>query len=344
MQIAGNFLLFLCVLAAGLLFKVTFLQKMPGGDAGVGYAYGLLYLISFFWICITLVACIIGFGGGFAWLSLGRFGSGGMLALCFILMVAGANLGMEGSFRSTRYLGVVNAVATPLVMMAAFAVLLNQGLKVMIPANIVKWGLASIFATNSLILASMLLAPVTSVLRPLLPRDRNKLSDFDQGILERIDKWDTNKDITGLFIYSGNNQPRKIQELAVLKIKSKPGWQDDLLKTLENDGVEDAFRFLLSNEVDDKPKFAKGVYQGVLSMARWIRENMRSCWHQSHFYNGKYGTEIRRTLEAVEKFKGLGVDFKPAVQELRAALDEPISYDFPDPSDKKLLDKWLKKH
>lgn len=46
----------------------------------------------------------------------------------------------------------------------------------------------------------------------------------------------------------------------------------------------------------------------------------------------------------MEKFKDLGVDFKPAVKELRAALDEPVAYDNPDISSKKLLDKWLKKH
>ncbi len=162
--------------------------------------------------------------------------------------------------------------------------------------------------------------------------------------MAQIDSCDASKDITTLFIFSGDNQPRQIREKARLKIKSKPGWQEDLYHTLEGDGVDEAFRFLLSNEVDDKPRFAKGVYQGVLSQARLIRENLRECSHPSHVYEGQFGVELRHSLEVVEKFKNLGVDFKPAVKELRAALDEPIAYDNPNLSCKKLLDKWLEKH
>jgi len=150
------------------------------------------------------------------------------------------------------------------------------------------------------------------------------------------------KDITSLFIFSGNNQPRQIQEKAVLK--SKTYWQEDLYKILEGDGADEAFYFVLSNEVDDKPRFAKGVYQGVLSQARVIRARLRRSSDPSHVYEGQFRSEMERSLEVVEKFKDLGVDFKPAVQELRAALDEPIAYDNPNLSCKKLLDKWLKKH
>ncbi len=87
------------------------------------------------------------------------------------------------------------------------------------------------------------------------------------------------------------------------------------------------------------PRFAKGVYQGVLSQARLIRETLRGCSHPSHVYEGQFCFEMERSLRAVEKFKDLGVDFKPAVKELRAALDEPIRYPNPNVSCKRVLDK-----
>ena len=59
MQIAGNILLFLALLAAGSLFKMTFLQKMPGGDYGVGYSWVLLMFLAAFWISMAFVACVI---------------------------------------------------------------------------------------------------------------------------------------------------------------------------------------------------------------------------------------------------------------------------------------------
>ena len=344
MQLFGNFLLLLSVFAAGCLFKLTFLQKMPGGDAGVGYAWAMLLLIAVFWVCMALVACTIGFGGGFAWLSLGRFAGGGMLVLCFLVMMSGSTLGMEASFGGIRFLAPVNAVATSLVLMVTAAVLLNENLKMIASPTLVKWGLGAVLAVNSLMLTTMILGAIASRASAFLPRSSDELDNFQLGILDQIDSCDASKGITSLFIYSGDNQPRQIREKARLKIKSKPGWQEDLYHTLEGDGVDEAFRFLLSNDVDDKPRFAKGVYQGVLSQARLVRERLRRCSHPSHVYDGQFIFEVRHSLGVVEKFKDLGVDFKPAVKELRAALDEPVAYDNPDVSSKKLLDKWLKKH
>ena len=344
MQIAGNFLLLLSLLAGGYLFKLTFLQKMPGGDAGVGYALAMLFLMAVFWGCLVLVACIIGFGGGFVWLPLGRFGGGGMLVMCSLVMLLGANLGMEASLGGIRWLAPANAVATALVLMITFAVLLNGNLKMIVPPAAVKWALAGVLAVNSLMLAKMIFGVFISKAGAFLPRSGGELDNFQLGILDQIDRCNASKGITSLFIFGGDNQPRQIREKARLKIKSKPDWQEDLFHTLEGDGVDEAFLFLLSNEVDDKPRFAKGVYQGVLSQARLIRERLRRSSHPSHVYDGQFGFEVERALKTVEKFKDLGVDFKPAVQELRAALDERTTYRNPNLSCKKVLDKWLKKH
>jgi hypothetical protein len=144
----------LSLLAAGSLFKLTFFEKMPGGDAGVGYSWAMLILIAAFWVCMALVACVIGFGGGFAWLSLGRFG-GGMLGLCFLVLLLGSTLGMEASLGGIRWLAPPNAVATAMVLLVTFAVLLNENLKMIVPPAIVKWELGGVFALNVLMLAGM---------------------------------------------------------------------------------------------------------------------------------------------------------------------------------------------
>lgn len=344
MQIAGNILLALAVLAAGGLFKMTFLQKMPGGDYGVGYAWATFFLLAAYWICMALVALVIGFGDGFAWLPLGRFAGGGMLALGFLILILGANLGMDPSFRGIRWLAPINAIATPLAMMVVAAVLLNDNLKTVVSPSLIKNVLTGVLALNSLMLASIFLAGFAAKAARYLPRFNRELDSFQMGILAKIDSCDASKDISSLFLYSGDNQPRQIREKAVLKIKSKPDWQDDLYRTLDSDGVDEAFRFLLANEVEDKPRFAKGVYQGLLNQARLIRERLHRCWHPSHVYNGQFFSEVDRSLCLVEKFKNQGVDFKPAVAEMRAALDEHIPFDNPDTTCRKMLDKWLKKH
>jgi hypothetical protein len=344
MHTSANLLLFIALLAAAYLFKLTFLQKMPGGDYGVGYSGMIFLALIGFWVCMILVAGILIKGGGFAWLPLGRFGGSGMLMLCFLVLLLGSNLGMRGAFRMIPFLAPLNAVATPLVLLLTFAVLLNENLRMSISPALVKWGLAAILALNSLVLLTTVFGGFVSRVVGMTQRFGGELDNFQLGILAQIDSCDVSKGISSLFIFSGDNQPRQIREKALLKIKSKPDWQEDLYQALESDVVDEAFRFLLSNEVDDKPRFAKGVYQGLLSQARLMREHLRECTHPSNVYDGMFSSEIRRALEVVEKFKDLGVDYKPAVKEMRAALDERIGYGDPNLSDKKVLDKWLAKH
>ncbi len=141
---------------------------MPGGDYGVGYAWSLLVLMAFFWICLALVAAVIAWGGGFAWLSLGRFAGGGMLVLGFLVMLLGSNLGVSRGLRIFQLLTPINAVATPLVLMLAFAVLLNDPVKAITSPNLIKWDLGSVFALNSLVLVMMVLSPFVLRLGRLL--------------------------------------------------------------------------------------------------------------------------------------------------------------------------------
>ncbi len=346
MQIAGNLLLILATLAAGSLFNLTFLKKMPSGDARVGHAWVTLICLAVFWLCIILVAIALGWSGGFEWLSLGRFASAGMLALSFLVLLLGANLGL---YRPPpiwlRHIAILNAVATPVVLLAAFAILLNPSLKMAVPADPVKWGLGAVLALNSLLLISTILGSVISRTGLFITRTfSNELDSNDIRMIEHIDSHDASKGIRSLLIYSGDNQHPKVREKAVAKIKSKPDWQNDLIETLRSERVDEVFRFLGSNEVDDKALFTQPVYDGVLSLAKVMRERLRNSSHPSHVYSGLFVFEVVGALRVVDKYQGTGVEYKPAVQELRAALEQRIRYDKPEFSCARVLDKWLKRH
>ena len=84
--------------------------------------------------------------------------------------------------------------------------------------------------------------------------------------------------------------------------------------------------------------------KGIWSQARLIRESIRRSSIPEHLYEGQFSTEVRHALEAADQFQDQGVDFKPAVQELRNALEEPIGFEKLEFSCIKRLDKWLKKH
>ncbi len=245
---------------------------MPSGDYGVGYAWAILFSMAVFWVCIAVVACIIGFGGGFTWLSLGRFAGGGMPVLCFLVMLLGVNLGIgwvvpgRSFSRPRERCGYVTGAEGHVCRV------IERNLKIERLANPRKMGAYRRACCKQFGVRNDDLLGDYFQSGHLFAEFQGKLDSFQLGIFDQIDSCDASKGITSLFIYSGDNQPRQIREKALLKIKSKPDWQEDLFRTLERDGVDEAFRFLLSNDVGDKPQFAKGVYQGVLSQARLIRE------------------------------------------------------------------------
>ena len=47
-------------------------------------------------------------------------------------------------------------------------------------------------------------------------------------------------------------------------------------------------------------------------------------------------------LRTVDRFKNMGVDYAPAIKELRAAFDEPCDFEKPEWRCVKMIDDWLK--
>jgi len=108
-------------------------------------------------------------------------------------------------------------------------------------------------------------------------------------------------------------------------------------------GAVECFTFLASNEVDDKKIFLQPVNTGVLSIAEWVRRKIQDKEHPNDIYPGQFSYEVERMLRAVDKFEGMGQDYRPAVWEVRAALDEPPPQEKVKFECLGVLDAWLKK-
>ncbi len=163
-------------------------------------------------------------------------------------------------------------------------------------------------------------------------------------MLQDIDSCDVLKDMVFILVMTDANHDPDVRNKAVSKVKTNPKWQEELIRLLESDWAPEAFNFLASNEVDDKSLFPEAVKLGVLNQARLIRESLRSVSHPSHLYPEKFTWETERVLRTVDKFDNLGSDYRPAVQELRMAMDEHITFEKPVLNCVKILDKWLAKH
>ena len=342
MSIISNIILILATLALLTICKMEFIDKAPGGDARVGYSYVIFFLGIAFCIGIILLTIIIYATGGFDWVA-PIVGGRGTTVLLGFLTIAAAFAFMF--FSTPSRLALVNSLVSPILMLAIAAVLINQGLKNALPFNFVPWVIKITLGLNLAILCLGLITKLTpssgQVNRLFNP---NALSENEERMLTEIDACDMSKNGVFLYIFTDDNQHKRVRERAIAKIKTQTDWQEELIRRLNNGWAEEAFTFLASNEVDDKNLFPEAISAGILNQAKIIREALRRWSHSSHVSASQSSWEVERLLRTVKKYEGMGVDYRPAMQELKAAFDEPIDFDKPKFKAVSLIDEWLKSH
>ena len=165
-----------------------------------------------------------------------------------------------------------------------------------------------------------------------------------QRMLADIDSCDVMKNMVFILVFTDSNQDADVHDKAVAKIKTNPQWQQELIRLIQLDWAPEPFTFLASNDVDNPELFPEPVKAGVLIQAKLIRESIRNASHPSHFYQGQFSWEVDRVLRTVDKFKNKGVDFRPAVKELRDAFNEKSEFEKPKWAAIAWIDEWLKKN
>lgn len=348
MTTIGNFFLGMAALAFLWITYYAYGNHPRSGDAGVGTAWVLLIGLAGFVISLGIVTILIGTMGGFSWVGSTGTQRFWLVLAGFIIAAWGAvffSMG-EGTGGLPRVVGFVVSLLCPVALLSMLAgafLLLNEPLRANLPVWL--WRLPVYVALCiGLIPAGFYFGrKIWYKVAVITNRPAARDAEIQRRIAE-IDAVDLMKD--GVFLYSstGSNQEKAVRERAIERIKSRPDWQEEMVRRLQNDWAPEAFTFLASNEVDNKAMFADPVRQGVLIQARLIRENIRQCRDHYDLYQGKFNWEVDKVIRTVDKFVGLGTDYRPAMQELRNALDEPTSFEKPKLPAKDRLDKWLKKH
>lgn len=348
MTFLGNGLLAIGGLITFALISSVY-GKMPRGDAAVSYLWGIIFINLAFWICMNLLCLIIAAKGGFDWISPSKATRYFLVYFClFVICLTIALSGLfrhENSSSSLRFLGGFVPVLAPIVLLLIGAILLNNNFKAIVPLPVYRWSLIVVSSIGIFGVASGLLSLAIENTRNDNARIQEIKTQEDENhlrILREIDSCNAMVSFNPILVFTGDNQPPKIWHKAVAKVKENPNWQRELIKLLDTDWVAEAFQFLASNPVEDTALFIEPVRLGVLKQAELVRERIRQCSHTSHFYPEMFAWEIERVIRTIERFKGNGTDYVPAMKELRAALDEPSEY-------KKIkficiepLDKWIK--
>lgn len=353
MSFIGNIFLGIAALILFYLVSSFYSRPTPGGDAGVGYAWGIIILNLGFVICMGIVALIIGWKGGFEWVAEAKstrtlFATISILAILIFTGLAGL---LEGESKHlagpARFILPMAYILIPILMIGISFILLNDNLRTTVPLAFYKWPSIFVAAISLIGLTSLLLAQFVSTTRNNAAMIEGRLKDEDENhirILGEIAACNVQTSMGLILVFTGDNQPEKIQNAAVARIKTNPEWEQALLLYMETDYAPEVFQFLASNPVDNPSIFEEPIQKGVLKIASLIRERIRRCSHPSHFYEGMFNWDVERVIRTVDKFQSKEIDYVPVMKELRAAMNEPSDLDKPNFTAASMVDNWIKEN
>lgn len=162
---------------------------------------------------------------------------------------------------------------------------------------------------------------------------------------DQINAFKSDGNILNIIALTGRFHDEDVRTAALAKIKSKPGWEDELLEILDSpDYFYHAYTFLDGNDVDHPERFAEPLKKSIFVLAEEIHDliensNNLQGWHFDHF-------GIDRLFRAIdEQFADSGVNYVPAVLALQKALNTrpPERFKNVKFAIKPLVDRWLER-
>ncbi|MDZ4679912.1 MAG: hypothetical protein SGI94_05690 [Saprospiraceae bacterium] len=334
MAVLGNIFLTLATFIYVFILASAYGDKPPqSGDAAGGYPMGIILFKLAFLGCMVITAVAVGWTGGFDWISSDKSAKFALAALGLLAITFVAAWSALFKFEpmmpwSVRYLTGIAPALFPAVLLLAAAVLLNAPIREIIPVPVYKIPLILVFGISVMTCLAGIVEWVMLEQQHAGDQVSTELSDqerYRQDHLSQIAAANpaTVKDLINILVFTDGNHDGEVRKKALEKIKSNPNWQQVLVEALQNENAPQVFTFLASNPVDDKALFAEPVREGILQLAANIRHSIRQCSHPSHFYADQFSWDIDRMLATVENFKDMGVDYLPAMREVRAALNQP---------------------
>lgn len=345
----GNLCLFLAALVSGTLITSVAGYRPPIGGAGGAEAFPIwILLLHIALLCsLGIAAFVIVAHGGFDWIPLHRLGQYLLLGACVLLAVFTS---LMSAFMTNDSGAVPTWIAVllrygyifiPIVLVATGFILNNGFLREAVPAALYQWPLAAVLGL-SLITAG---GGIWDGFHQKSAREADLAYENSPNIkamrLQEIESADINEQMVRILEFARAIYPPEVREKAVAKIKSHPRWQQEIIFLLETEGARFVMPFLAANDVADKKQFAEPVRKGLLSVAADIRHDIQGTL-PSEVPKDLFSEYVGDALRVAEKFGGNGVDYRPAVGEIRAALDEPLGGKQINFDCILVLDAWLK--
>lgn len=366
--ISTNFQFLLSMLAniiTGLTFLIyfgfvifNFSKPNLSGEQAMGYGLGL----AFFGICFTVSSLVLMFVLGsknvFDWVSPSIGKQNLLVWLGWLSFVAATFFCAafkwewhDGEFPMyLRRLSLAQAeIWLPLLMLVPAALLLNMERVAGTAPAFVKIPMILCFAISLIASMGLLYGWYKSAEQAQRNRIEAAIQENDkqhQEHLAFIASQTPTDPILNILSLTGRFHDTDVRDSAIAKVKSHADWEAQLLALLD-DGYyyHYAYNFLDGNEVEHPELFVAPLNRSIRRMADEIRNDITDSnnlqdWHFEHF-------GIERLFRAIEEqFLLPGADYRPAVLELRKALDtpKPARFNHVRFSVIPIVDEWLEEH
>jgi hypothetical protein len=289
--------------------------------------------------------------GALDWIARSRGTRSAMVAAGLLAIMAVTTLSLVVRFEppsqqplAVRYLAGIAPGLFPLVLLVVGAILLNAPFRSGLPRAAYAVPLGLVFGTSLLACAAGAVEWIVHEQQSTTARIAEMQADQANrhaGHLAEIESIDPLVAMERLLVFTDSGHPPEVRERALASVHSNPAWQTELAAMLEGNASLEAFTFLASNAVEDRALLAGPVNTGILRVAEWVRRSIRGGSHEAHFHEGQFSWEVDRVLATADTFRGLGVDYLPAIRTLRAALDEPSEHKRVRFTCVATLDRWI---
>jgi hypothetical protein len=346
----------LLVLALGVLTLTLarlHLAGAPGGDRGVGFAWAVVVGHGTVLTLLLALTGVLAMAGRlpatpFSW-STRPFPALLFVGLSGAAAAAAAIAAPTGAVSPVSLAGLMRVfpLLVPLLLTVAAAMLLLGAPSPVAPS---PWParLLGLVAAHTAALALVLAAPglkgMIDVQRVIASRGPSGLDTFQQQRLDQMNTLDPAAHFGSILGDARGGNHRTIREHALELIQSLPDWESRVVAELSGPNAEAAFAFLASHNVRDPARYAEAATTGIRTEAERVRARIRNASHPSHLYEGLMVFEVNELLAALTRLSGGGVDYAPALHELRAAFAEPAPWPHPRYRAVSDIDRWLRKH
>lgn len=351
MQIFGNILLglasFIYLLPLQLLLGAA--RRATRNDGGA--IWGAIFVFLPLWILLTVALSVATARGGLDWLPVRRGGQHALVVLAGLALLATSLFSVLGRVEEVSQLPVVSRpflawadLALPLVTIAFLLFTLNTALAPSIPPAAYRLPFAILVGASLLHGVGLLGEWFVRAQQSQIARVNEEAEFYaraERTMLERLKTLDPQADLAELLDASGHSNP-EIHAVVMAKLGAHPNLREGTASVLRSWRADAAFRYLAAVDISagERDALAPAVLDGIGQMTRVIDDEIA---RSTHFRADDFDPRTRRMITTADRFAGCGVDFAPALRELRRVIDAKETANIPLNA-RGMLDAWLDRH